>query len=176
MPAHSSVSKLWQAAKRRIVLCCGFVGLVFLAIVGFILLHRQAPANILAPHQVSAAPTKIMPRPQVSALPARAQPKLVANYGKLPLSFEANQGQAHGPVRFLTRGLGFTLFLTGDEALFSLQNAAGVAPTFWSAHTRLEPGHTAPIDRTTIDSGRNAGDGIQRAASSRPGGRSPIPL
>jgi len=50
-----------------------------------------------------------------------AQPKLVANYGKLPLSFEANQGQTDPQVKFLSHGTGYTLFLTGNEALLDLR-------------------------------------------------------
>lgn len=44
-------------------------------------------------------------------------------YGKLPLSFEANQGQTDSQVKFLARGSGYTLFLTGDEAVLQLRNA-----------------------------------------------------
>ena len=38
-------------------------------------------------------------------------------YGKLPLSFEANTGQANQEVRFLSRRPGYTLFLTSSEAV-----------------------------------------------------------
>jgi hypothetical protein len=50
-----------------------------------------------------------------------AQGKIVENYGKLPLTFEANQGQTDPRVKFLSRGSGYTLFLTADEAVFSLR-------------------------------------------------------
>ncbi|MCI0387309.1 MAG: SBBP repeat-containing protein [Acidobacteria bacterium] len=43
-------------------------------------------------------------------------------YGKLPLSFEANQGQTDSQVKFLARGSGYTLFLTGAEAVLRLRN------------------------------------------------------
>ena len=49
-------------------------------------------------------------------------PKLVETYGKLPLSFEANQGQTDSQVKFLSRGPGYTLFLTGEEAVLSLES------------------------------------------------------
>jgi hypothetical protein len=42
-------------------------------------------------------------------------------YGKLPLSFEANQGQTERQVRFLSRGPGYTLFLTPREAVVALR-------------------------------------------------------
>jgi len=37
-----------------------------------------------------------------------------------PLSFEPNEGQTDAKVRFLSRGSGYTLFLTGDEAVLKL--------------------------------------------------------
>ncbi|HTR38268.1 MAG TPA: SBBP repeat-containing protein [Bryobacteraceae bacterium] len=45
---------------------------------------------------------------------------VIESYGKLPLSFEANQGQTDRRVKFLSRGSGYTLFLTQDSAVFSL--------------------------------------------------------
>ena len=47
--------------------------------------------------------------------------QLVANYGKLPLSFEANHGQVNDAVKFLARGHGYALFLTGGEAVLTLR-------------------------------------------------------
>jgi hypothetical protein len=46
--------------------------------------------------------------------------RAVEAYGNLPLSFEANTGQADSRVRFLSRGPGYTLFLTSDEAVLAL--------------------------------------------------------
>jgi Abnormal spindle-like microcephaly-assoc'd, ASPM-SPD-2-Hydin/Beta-propeller repeat len=45
-------------------------------------------------------------------------------YARLPLAFEANQGQAGSEVKFLSRGPGYTLFLTGDEALLALKKGS----------------------------------------------------
>jgi hypothetical protein len=45
-------------------------------------------------------------------------------YGKLPLSFEANQGQTDAHVKFLARVPGYTLFVTGDEAVFAGRDGA----------------------------------------------------
>jgi hypothetical protein len=70
----------------------------------------QAAENTLPAHQVETAPTKF-------------QPSLVESYGKLPLSFEANQGQADARVRFLARGGGYTIFLTDDEAVLTLRKS-----------------------------------------------------
>jgi len=52
------------------------------------------------------------------------KPVLLGAYGKLPLSFEANRGQADPEVRFLARGKGYTLFLTATETVLSLPELA----------------------------------------------------
>jgi len=44
----------------------------------------------------------------------------VGVYGNLPLSFEANNGQSDGQVRFISRGHRYGLFLTPTEAVLSL--------------------------------------------------------
>jgi hypothetical protein len=40
---------------------------------------------------------------------------------KIPLSFEANQGQTDGSVRFVSRGSGYSMFLTEDEVVLNLE-------------------------------------------------------
>jgi len=74
-------------------------------------------------------PSVSSPAPSVSAAtnsarsalpshsPAAGKRGLVENYGKLPLSFEANQGQTDPRVKFLSRGRGYALFLTADEGV-----------------------------------------------------------
>ena len=57
--------------------------------------------------------------PQPTGKPAE-QARLVADYGKLPLSFEANQGQIDEEVRFIARGPGYALFLKPDEAVLTM--------------------------------------------------------
>lgn len=49
--------------------------------------------------------------------------KAIENYGKLPLSFVPNHGQTDASVKFTSRGNGYTLFLTGNEAVMGLHNA-----------------------------------------------------
>lgn len=46
--------------------------------------------------------------------------RLSARYGNIPLSFEANQGQADPAVKFVSRGHGYSLFLTAQEAVLGL--------------------------------------------------------
>ena len=47
---------------------------------------------------------------------------------QLPLRFEPNRGQTDPQVRFISRGAGYTLFLTPDGATLSLDQAATAAP------------------------------------------------
>src|SRR6266700_386271 len=56
------------------------------------------------------------------ALPAAAatDARLSETYGKLPLHFEANRGQTDKDVRFLSRGAGYSLYLTASEAVLVL--------------------------------------------------------
>ncbi len=49
-----------------------------------------------------------------------ARKPAVKEFGRLPLSFEPNQGQADRGVRFLTHSLGSTLSLNASEAVFTL--------------------------------------------------------
>lgn len=57
--------------------------------------------------------------------PSTRLPARVAKvYGGLPLAFEPNVGQTASPVRFLARGRGYALFLTGDSAVIALQSAS----------------------------------------------------
>ena len=50
-------------------------------------------------------------------------------YGKLPLAFEANRGQTDSRVKFLSRGRGYTVFLTSTEAVLALQQPSRVSNT-----------------------------------------------
>jgi len=50
--------------------------------------------------------------------------KIQAELARLPLAFEANQGQTDARVQYLSRGSGYNLFLTGDEAVLHLRYAS----------------------------------------------------
>ena len=63
---------------------------------------------------LNVKPNFLIHRPVQPVAAARAN-RLVTTYGKLPLSFEPNQGQADKAVKFLARGRGYGLFLTPNE-------------------------------------------------------------
>lgn len=72
---------------------------------------------------------------QQSPLPD-VNPKAVKGFGRLPLTFEANGGQAAGQVKFLSRGHGYTTVLTAGGMTIHLrasQVAAGSNKGGWSA-------------------------------------------
>jgi hypothetical protein len=65
------------------------------------------------------------PRPTARFAGAARQPGR-ASYGTLPLSFEVNQGQSDERVKFLSRGKGYSLFLTPAEAVLRLRGTSVV--------------------------------------------------
>src|SRR5689334_15445101 len=78
----------------------------------FVLLLALAPLTLFASGRLrAAAPGERAPLSNSAAATA---------YGKLPLSFEVNQGQTDPRVRFLSRGSGYGLFLTANEAVLTL--------------------------------------------------------
>jgi len=92
-----------------------------------------APAHASAPAAVSPTLSPISPR----TVPAKAEaltPASPADSRKamnalvsLPLSFERNDGQTDQRVKFLSRGAGYTLFLTQEETVLALRQRAGSA-------------------------------------------------
>ena len=75
-----------------------------------------------------ASPVAPLTIPATVAPSSTQKAQVNAAYGKLPLIFEANQGQTDPSVRFLSRGPGYTLFLTPDAAVFSLYTPALLEP------------------------------------------------
>ena len=51
-----------------------------------------------------------------------ARGSIQASYAALPLAFEPNQGQMDSHVQYFARGNGYALFLTGNDAVFSLRS------------------------------------------------------
>ena len=99
-------------------------------------------SSLAAPRQnVSATKPALSGSPGAVNRPAGAPSapasQLVANYGKLPLGFEANEGQTDSRVKFLSRGRGYTLFLTGDEAVLTLKTTSQKAKVE-SPNSKLE--------------------------------------
>ena len=76
---------------------------------------------------------------------------------KQPLSFEPNLGQSDSAVKFLSRGQGYSLFLTGNEAVLSMTSAAPRDAGFL---------HAAPLSAFS-EFGKTASDGLRVKAHPR---------
>jgi hypothetical protein len=82
---------------------------------GTMLSAQSAPADQLRKPFVvkNAVPTGL------THANATVQSRIVEKYGQLPLSFEANRGQANGQVKFLSHTGSYSLFLTDDESVLA---------------------------------------------------------
>jgi len=60
--------------------------------------------------------------------PEEVKAGALANYGKLPLSFEENRGQADARVKFLSHGNAYSILLTPSEVLLNLQSVSKARP------------------------------------------------
>ena len=79
---------------------------------------------VASAEDIASSPKPRIPVFSVGKSDAATQVRMSEAYGKLPLSFEANQGQTDAQVNFLSRGSGYTLFLTATEAVLSLRESA----------------------------------------------------
>ena len=73
-------------------------------------------AGMLLPHDVAGFAMRSKAAGQ--ELDPASQAKVQAAYARLPLAFEANQGQADKKVKFLSRSSAYRLFLSSTEAVF----------------------------------------------------------
>src|SRR5713226_6909715 len=101
---------------RQFLNCCLLLGLLLAGIAGLTALTGNASAVFVAPSYSKT--DKTFKSPADTELAAKA--RLREGYGKLPLSFEANQGQTDHAVKFLSRGNGYSLFLTPTAAVLRL--------------------------------------------------------
>jgi hypothetical protein len=73
--------------------------------------------------------------------------RLQTSYDKLPLTFEANQGQTSSVVNFLSRGKGYTAFLTAGGIVLSLRPNQPV-PVQTSSNIGVPNKSRLPVDTT----------------------------
>src|SRR2546426_2606275 len=74
----------------------------------------------LQPSFAYAAGNQKVRAPLPAKPPAAAKAQINASYGRLPLSFEPNRGQADRAVDFLARGAGYTVYLSRGSAVLTL--------------------------------------------------------
>ena len=66
--------------------------------------------------------------PGILPISAVRHATIAQTYGNLPLRFEANHGQTNNAVQFLSRGAGYSLFLTPKESVISLNDTSCIKP------------------------------------------------
>src|SRR5690242_1112094 len=96
---------LWRTQwhhKNRVLLAVRLLGLMVLMSLQALLSN----SNISHREHKEKLSQSSLAKPDTST---RAQ--IVESYGRLPLSFEANEGQIDSQVKFLSRGSGYSLFL-----------------------------------------------------------------
>src|SRR5947208_1601117 len=76
--------------------------------------------SVPAPGPSAAGPHAGAPKLAVAADPT-ATARVVKSFGRLLPGFEVNRGQVDAQVKFVTRGSGYTLFLTPSEAVLVLR-------------------------------------------------------
>ena len=76
-----------------------------------------------ASRQASAGKSILAANQAARTTSAKVDPKWAEAYGKLPMSFEENRGQTSSNVRFISRGQGYELFLTPEEAVLELRDS-----------------------------------------------------
>jgi len=70
----------------------------------------------------------------------------IANFGNVPLTFEANRGQTGAQVKFLSRGQGYTAFLTAGGIVLSLR--PGQPLPAQPASNIAAPNQSQPVNAT----------------------------
>jgi hypothetical protein len=109
--------------------------------------------RILALAALVAATAPIAPAaaPATASASANSAPgstpnkaRLAQNYGKLPLSFEANKGQANPSIQFLSRGDRYGIYLTAQEAVLTLHQPQDQAAQQANGRQTARSGH-APM-------------------------------
>jgi PKD repeat protein len=114
-------------------------GLIALGYLGSQATHHEAI------HAPDAHTSHVVP------VSGHSKARLASNYGKLPLSFEVNQGQTDARVKYLSRGPGYTLFLTADEAVLRLSRVKDLGSTGLS-----------PVDLPALDAAQEMTQAVLR--------------
>ena len=108
------------SATKRFTLA-GWV--VAVALVAIAVVVSAGSAGLRA-HSGNATARPVSAPVQAPAMSADQRGRVAASLGKLPLAFEANQGQTDPQVKYMARGNGYTVFLTANDAVFALQSSS----------------------------------------------------
>ncbi len=113
---HTTLSRRVSIRKRK-----WLVGVTAMTIIAGI----TATAVLDFSKQRSLKNAKTVTPAHVTVNNKLAQAALINNYAQLPLQFEQNRGQTNDEVEYVSRGSGYTLFLTPTETVLTLQRSSG---------------------------------------------------
>ncbi|MGA6983094.1 MAG: hypothetical protein WBZ11_16185, partial [Candidatus Sulfotelmatobacter sp.] len=105
------MSKSSASTKRNYA---GFAAFVFIFAVAIV----SAALLVISP----ARRGSVKGSPVFQAATKQARPNVQVSFATLPLAFEQNQGQTDAQVKYMARARGYQLFLTNNDALFSLHS------------------------------------------------------
>ncbi len=112
------------------------VSVGILLLLSAIIFRAISTLTLAAARPAKTAQAKMTPTPTPARVKASyghgnvatSKPRILEAYGKLPMAFEANRGQTDRRVKFLSRGNGYRVFLTSNEAVLALHKPANVNP------------------------------------------------
>src|SRR5215470_6747529 len=102
-----------RAVRHRVLLLA--ISIFFIGVIA-------SGSHGLGRHSHTSGRAVAAPRLKAVALPEH-QRQISFGYGPLPMSFELNEGQTDKRVRFLSRGRGYAVFLTSNEAVLALEES-----------------------------------------------------
>jgi hypothetical protein len=122
------------------------VGISLLAIIAAVCVAPLAKSHVIATAASLAEKTSPL-NSRLSTQPASPaeQARIATSFGNLPLSFEPNRGQTDPHVKFLSRNSHYNLFLTSDEAVFTLPIAAHEKASRVARRQKLHPNSQAVL-------------------------------
>jgi hypothetical protein len=113
-----------RASFGKVVVCALAGFCIFALALSFAIREDQAaPGRSVAQDQAMNA------KKFASPVSDSEKAKWIDSYGKLPMAFEGNRGQTDSRVQFLSRGKGYQLFLTPQEAVLAMRDAKSPSST-----------------------------------------------
>ena len=132
---------------RRTALSVIFVSLLIAATTLATRTYRHSIPPVKS-RAITLTPEKLAPSTFAKTV-AETSAREKSAYGKLPLTFELNQRQADQQVKFLSRGKGYNLFLTGTEAALNLRRGDGARRGEEDSSFRPHPSSFIPYQAAT---------------------------
>jgi hypothetical protein len=120
--------------------------------VGFAALTYTAAGGgaVGASVEVSRDGVSARPLPERPVNRADTRARLNTAYGRLPLSFEENRGQADSGVRFLSHGHGYRVFVATTETVLILQRPNPVEGAAGNRHSDARATSGTPVTAVTM--------------------------